>query len=148
MNYEMKKFGRRKFWMPVDWKPGELVTWEELDEPDALALASGGYDVATLARRVGIVLDIRLDGVDARPERNGDRGAYFTMDITSDSGFCRFHLQCVVWKEHSQALGHGPGAVWSSHSEYSGHRQLGGRIALSLPYKLEGEAACDGDGRW
>lgn len=134
MNYEMRKFGRRKFWMPEDWRLGELVTWEERDIH------------GPVAPRVGVVTDIRLLGVDARWDRRGWRCAYFTMDILSDSGPCCFTLRCVMWKEHSQALGDGPGAVWCSHSDYTGWLGSWGAgggtdRALILPRKVEGEAA-------
>jgi len=98
--YEMRTFGSRKFWMPEDWRDGELVTWEQLQKDRWL----GGVLVQVVpperVQRVGIVTGMELDDVHrGRTWSRRMRHAYFTMNILVGDKMCELRLSCNAWED-------------------------------------------------
>ena len=85
MDYELRKMGRREFRVPVDWRAGELLTWDEKD-----------------VTRVGMVTGFRLLEV-ARCANPNKRVAYFSIDMVSGVGMRHFDVNCVMWKGIGQS---------------------------------------------
>jgi hypothetical protein len=85
MDYELRKMGRREFHVPVDWRVGEMVTWDEGDET-----------------RVGMVTGFRLDEV-KRAANPNKRVAYFFIDMASGVGMRHFEVNCVMWRGEGQS---------------------------------------------